>query len=150
MTEKAKISADAFVFIDGAGGDENRLTPQAEIQLLEYMQKKSPRQFENFINALPILGVDGSLADFGKKTDAVGKVFAKTGTGVSFNLATNKFFLTTQTLVGYIKAKNGDLIAFMIAVNNGQMPKIDDIFAIFEDQAQMAAIIYNNELFQKD
>jgi D-alanyl-D-alanine carboxypeptidase/D-alanyl-D-alanine-endopeptidase (penicillin-binding protein 4) len=141
VTEKAKISGNAFVFIDGAGGDENRLTPQAEIQLLEYMQKKPPEEFERYLSALPILGFDGSLADFGKNTNAVGKVFAKTGTGASFNLATNKFFLTTQALAGYIKTKNGDLIAFMIAVNNASMPKIEDVFAIFEDQAQMAALI---------
>ncbi len=140
-----KVSRNAFVFIDGAGGDENRLTPKAEVQLLEYIKKLPSAQFKNFYNALPILGVDGSLEDFGKNTGAVGKVRAKTGTGVSFNLAANQFFLTTQTLAGYIEGKNGRLIEFMVAVNNGAMPTINDIFPIFEDLSAITGVIYNQE-----
>jgi D-alanyl-D-alanine carboxypeptidase/D-alanyl-D-alanine-endopeptidase (penicillin-binding protein 4) len=143
IIQEVKISPDAFVFIDGAGGDENRLTPKAEIQLLEYMRKQ-PSLFRNFFNALPILGVDGSLADFGKTSHVVGKVHAKTGTGVSYNLATAKLFLTTQTLAGYIEGKNGHLIEFMISVNNGIMPEIKDIFPIFEDLSQISSIIYDS------
>jgi len=140
--EAVKLPPSTFVFIDGAGGDENRLTPNAEVQLLEYMRKK-PEKFQDFYNALPILGVDGSLEDFGKTTKAAGKVRAKTGTGVSFNLGTNQFFLTTQTLAGYIERKDGHLIEFMLSVNNGQMPEIKDIFPIFEDVSQITATIYD-------
>ncbi len=138
-----KISPHEFVFVDAAGGDNNRLTPRAEVQLLDYVRKLPPEQFQHFYEALPILGIDGSLEDVGKNTDAVGKIHAKTGTGVSYNLATQKFFLNTQALAGYIEGKNGHLIEFMIAVNNAQMPQIEDVFAIFEDQGQMTAIIYD-------
>src|SRR5690606_94286 len=31
VINELKISKDSFVFIDGAGGDENRLTPKAEV-----------------------------------------------------------------------------------------------------------------------
>ncbi len=143
VTDEVKVSPDAFVFIDGAGGDSNRLTPQAEIQLLQYVKNWPKEQFQRFYNALPILGVDGSLEDFGKKTAAVGKVRAKTGTGISFNLALGQFFLTSETLAGYIEGRDGHLYAFMISVNNATMPKIEDIFPIFEDQAQMSAEFYN-------
>ncbi|MBA3720939.1 MAG: D-alanyl-D-alanine carboxypeptidase/D-alanyl-D-alanine-endopeptidase [Parachlamydiaceae bacterium] len=142
VIEDVKISPDAFVFIDGAGGDENRVTPQSEVQLLEYVKKLPSKQFTSYMNSLPILGVDGSLEDFGKTTNAVGKVYAKTGTGVSYNLATNKYFLTTQALGGYIEGKNGQLILYMLAVNNGQMPTIEDIFPIFEDLCQVSSVIY--------
>lgn len=138
----AKISPDTFVFLDAAGGDENRLTPQAEVQMLEYVRNLPEKQFKMFLLALPILGVDGSMADFAKKTDAVGKVYTKPGTGVVFNTAVNKFFLTTQALGGYINGKNGHLIEFMLVVNNGKMPAIEDIFAIFEDESQITAIMY--------
>ncbi len=141
--QQVKVPADAFVFIDGAGGDENRLTPQAEVQLLEYMHKLPAKQFKNYYQALPILGVDGSLADFGKTTAAVGKVHAKTGTGVAFNLALGKFFLTTQTLAGYIDGKNGHLLLFMVSVNNGSMPTINDVIPIFEDLSQITGVIYD-------
>ncbi|MBS0650382.1 MAG: D-alanyl-D-alanine carboxypeptidase/D-alanyl-D-alanine-endopeptidase [Verrucomicrobia bacterium] len=141
---KVGVSPSAFVFIDAAGGNENRLTPQAEIQLLQYMSKLPSKQFQHFLNALPILGVDGSLEDFGKNSNGAGKVFAKTGTGAAFNLATGKFFLITQAYAGYIKGKNGHLFAYEVVVNNAQMPTINDIFAIFEDEAQLSSMIFDN------
>lgn len=144
VLQEVKISPDAFVFIDGAGGNENRLTPQAEIQLLEYIKKQKPEQFQHFYDALPILGVDGSLEDFGKKTKAVGKVRGKPGTGVAFNSATGKFFLITQALAGYVEGKNGHLIAYILVVNNATMPTIDDVFTMFEDDGKLSGIIYDH------
>lgn len=141
-----KLSETSFVFLDGAGGDENRLTPLAETQLLDYVNNQSKPKFATFYNALPILGVDGSLEDFAKNTPAVGKVRAKTGTGIAYNTATGKFLLTTQALAGYIEGKNGHLLEFMISVNNGNMNTIDDIFPVFEDESQMTAIIYDLSL----
>lgn len=138
-----KLSADAFVFVDAAGGNDNRLTPQAEVTLLEYIHKQPPTQFQHFFDALPILGVDGNLEDFGKETDAVGKVRAKPGTGISYNLATGKLFLITQALGGYIEGKNGHLFAYMLAVNNGKMPAIKDVFPIFEDVSQISSVFYD-------
>lgn len=143
IKEEVKLASGSYVFLDGAGGDDNRLTPQAEIELLHYLQKWPEKTFQKFYHGLPILGVDGSLSDYAKDTPAVGKVRAKTGTGVSFNLATHQFFLTTQTLAGYVEGQNGHLIEFMISVNNGQLPTMDDIFPIFEDISQMAAQIYD-------
>jgi len=140
--QEVKLSPDTFVFIDGAGGNENRLTPQAEVQLLTVVHKQNPTQFQRYFDALPILGVDGSLEDFAKKTEGVGKVRAKPGTGVALNLATNKFFLITQALGGYIEGKNGHLFAYVVVVNNAKMPTIDDIFAIFEDVSQLSNQIY--------
>ncbi len=144
IIKNLKLSQDSFVFIDGAGGNENRLTPQDEIILLDYMYKKSPSQFKNYFDALPILGVDGSLEDFAKNTKAVGKVRAKPGTGVALNLSTNRFFLITQALGGYIEGKNGHMLAYMVVVNNGSMPTIDDIFPIFEDVSLISSIIYDH------
>jgi serine-type D-Ala-D-Ala carboxypeptidase/endopeptidase (penicillin-binding protein 4) len=144
ITKKVKLSPDSFVFIDGAGGNENRLTPQDEVALLNYMYKKSPSQFRNYFDALPILGVDGSLADFAKNTKSVGKVRAKTGTSASFNLSTNQFFLITQALGGYIEGKNGHLLAYMVVVNNGSLPTINDIFPIFEDVSLISNSLYEN------
>lgn len=144
IVKNVKLSPDSFVFIDGAGGNENRLTPQGEISLLEYMHQKSAPQFTRYFDALPILGVDGSLEDFARKSPGAGKVRAKPGTGIAFNLATNKFFLITQALGGYIEGKNGHMLAYMVVVNNGTMPAIDDIFPIFEDVSQLSSMIYEH------
>jgi serine-type D-Ala-D-Ala carboxypeptidase/endopeptidase (penicillin-binding protein 4) len=137
-----KISEDDFVFLDAAGGNDNRLTPQAVVQLLEYVYHQSKVDFKKFRSAMPLLGVDGSLEDFGRQTEAKGKVWAKSGTGMLYNAATGKFFLTTQALAGYIEGKNGHLLAYMVVVNNAKMPAIEDIFAIFEDEAQISNVIY--------
>lgn len=136
--DQVKLSRDEFVFIDAAGGNENRLTPQAEVELLAFMQQKP-----YFLKALPNLGVDGSLEDFAKNTPAVGKVWAKTGTGVAFNLATGRYFLITQALAGYIQGKNNHLWAYMVVVNNAQMPTLDEILPIFEDLSQLSSHIYD-------
>lgn len=142
IEEEAKITRGNFVFTDAAGGENNRLTPQATIKLLDYIYRLPADQFQKFYQALPILGVDGSLADFGKTTEVVGKVYAKTGTGMYENLATQELFLAAQALAGYIMGKNGHLLQFMITINNGQVSEIQDVLATFEDQAQMTAIIY--------
>jgi len=139
----AKIPPNVFVFIDAAGGDNNRLTPKAEVQLLEYIKKLPADQFKTMYNALPILGVDGSLADFGKSTNAAGKMRAKPGTGMAFNLATHQYFLTTQAFAGYIEGKNGHLLTFMMAVNNANVTAVSDVFAVFEDLSQLSAAIYD-------
>lgn len=142
VIDDVKLPWDSFVFLDAAGGDENRLTPKAEVILLDFVKKKSP-YFQSFYEALPIQGVDGSLEDFAKNRAAKGKVRAKPGTGVTFNPSVGKFFLTTQALAGYVEGKNGHLLEFMLAVNNGTMPKIDDIFPIFEDLSQIMADTYD-------
>lgn len=143
VMDEAKISSMSFVFLDGAGGDENRLTPKAEVALLEYVRKQPKEKFQKYYDALPVLGVDGSLEDFGKKTNAVNKARAKPGTGVTYNAATGGFFLTTQAYTGYIEGKNGNLIEFMIVVNNADLTKIEDVIPIFEELAEMMGVIYD-------
>ncbi|MCE2983051.1 MAG: D-alanyl-D-alanine carboxypeptidase/D-alanyl-D-alanine-endopeptidase [Parachlamydia sp.] len=139
LTREVKLDPSTFVFVDAAGGNDNRLTPQTEVNLLSYLRKVP--FYQSFFQALPILGVDGSLADFGKQGQGVGRVHAKTGTGVSYNLALNQLFLTTQALSGYIQGKSNRLIEFMVVVNNAEMPAIEDIFPIFEDVSQAAVEI---------
>jgi D-alanyl-D-alanine carboxypeptidase/D-alanyl-D-alanine-endopeptidase (penicillin-binding protein 4) len=144
LTHVVGLSPNEFVFVDAAGGHGNRLTLQAEIKLLEHLHKQNPEQFQHFFDALPILGVDGSLEDFGKNTSAVRKVRAKTGTGVAFNFATGKLFLVTLAYAGYIEGKNGNLIAYEVIVNNGTMPTINDVLLFFEDEAQLSNLIYEH------
>ncbi len=111
--------------------------------LLDYVRRWPKQQFERYYNGLPILGVNGSIADFGQGSPAEGKVYAKTGTGIAFNPAAGQFFLTTMALTGFIKDKKKHLLEFMVVVNNGNMPDINDIFAIFDDECQMTIEFYN-------
>jgi D-alanyl-D-alanine carboxypeptidase/D-alanyl-D-alanine-endopeptidase (penicillin-binding protein 4) len=60
-----------------------------------------------FYAALPIAGVDGSLASRMRGTPAQGNVRAKTGT-----------MSNIRSLAGYVTAANGERLAFVILVNN--------------------------------
>ncbi len=144
LTDTVKIPETETVFGDAAGGDENRITPKAAIQLLEYERKLPQEQFKPFYDGLPILGVDGSLEEFGINTPGKGKVHSKPGTGVSYNLADGKLFLTTQALSGYIDGQNGHLWEYYVVVNNGNISTIEDIFPIFEEESLISSILYEH------
>jgi D-alanyl-D-alanine carboxypeptidase/D-alanyl-D-alanine-endopeptidase (penicillin-binding protein 4) len=89
--------------------------------------------------ALPILGVDGSLAESGRDLPAKGHVFAKTGTTVADGA------LKAQNLAGYIDAKSGRQLAFALFLNDaGPLQSIADVSAVFEDEATIANAIYES------
>ena len=137
------LTKNEFVFGDGAGGDANRLLPKAAMQLLTYMHNLPENQFKHFYNALPILGVDGSLAEAAKNTPAVGKVHGKTGTSLSYDFANQRIYSFSEALSGYIDAKNGHLLVFIIAVSNTPLATINDAFLIQKDVSKVASEIYN-------
>jgi serine-type D-Ala-D-Ala carboxypeptidase/endopeptidase (penicillin-binding protein 4) len=143
MADEVQVSPDSYVFADASGGDGNRLTPQAEVKLLEYVRSWPKERFQRFYNGLSILGVDGNLQNVGKGTSLVGKMYAKGGTGISYSLATDQYFLSTLVLAGYIEKMSEGLLEIVVGVNNANMPKINDIFPIYEDLSQISEEFYN-------
>ncbi|MFA7419384.1 MAG: D-alanyl-D-alanine carboxypeptidase/D-alanyl-D-alanine-endopeptidase [Melioribacteraceae bacterium] len=93
---------------DGSGLSYYNLTT-AELlsKVLVYMYNQENTTFDAFFNSLPIGGVDGTLSNRYKNSQARGNVFAKTGTisGVA-------------SLSGYIKTKKENWLAFSILVQN--------------------------------
>jgi D-alanyl-D-alanine carboxypeptidase/D-alanyl-D-alanine-endopeptidase (penicillin-binding protein 4) len=67
---------------DGEGGVRTDvISPSVAIRLLDHVMRSG--NFTAYLDALPVLGVDGSLADSSSNgSAAVGRVFAKTGTTV--------------------------------------------------------------------
>jgi D-alanyl-D-alanine carboxypeptidase/D-alanyl-D-alanine-endopeptidase (penicillin-binding protein 4) len=124
---------------DGQGGKRSDLvTPHSTSDVVDYWRGQD--EFQVFKQALPIMGVDGSLAQDGRNTTAKGKVFAKTGTLVDFDLLNNRLQLGTKGLGGYIRA-GGRLYPFGLYVNNARIESVQDIFAINEDLARIAAAL---------
>jgi len=127
---RAGIPNDQYVFYDGSGlSRQNLVTPHAVVELLEYASHQP--WGKAFRDTLPVAGIDGSLADRLKGTDAQGRVHGKTGAlgGV-------------KTLSGYLTTDHGEEIAFTILSNNFNVPakKITDaidaiVETIVEDQA---------------
>ncbi len=105
---------------------------------------KSPH-FAYLHNALPILGVDGSLTHFAAPDNAArGKVFAKTGTLIFGNLLNDRLVMLAKGLAGYITTAKGRQLAFALYVNNTPMETIDDLGRIGSDQGRICEVIYLN------
>lgn len=141
---KMGIETQAISISDGAGGDRGDLiSPEAVVQLLSFMHK-SPH-FEYLHNALPILGVDGSLTHFAAPDNAArGKVFAKTGTLIFGNLLNDRPIMLAKGLAGYMTTAKGRQLVFALYVNNTPMQTVDDLGRIGSDQGMICEVIYIN------
>jgi serine-type D-Ala-D-Ala carboxypeptidase/endopeptidase (penicillin-binding protein 4) len=103
---EAGIPRGMVLLQDGSGLSRSALvTPGASVQLLVYMARHRYRN--DFINALPVAGVDGTLRTRFKGTAAAGNLRAKTGS-----------LENVDTLSGYLTSKGNDRLAFSIMLNN--------------------------------
>ena len=100
------IRGDSLSIYDGSGLSRlNLVAPSQVVRLLDYMSRHP--YFDHFYRSLPVAGVDGTLMKRMKNTEAEGNVRAKTGT------------LTHMVaLSGYMKGRDGGLLAFSILSNN--------------------------------
>jgi D-alanyl-D-alanine carboxypeptidase/D-alanyl-D-alanine-endopeptidase (penicillin-binding protein 4) len=108
-------------FGGGAGGDNaDRATPRATVELLRAMAKRS--DWKVYKEALPILGVDGTLATVvSKDSPARGKVFAKTGTLTWSDRLNGRNLLRSKALAGVMESPRGELL-FAFFVNDVPLP----------------------------
>jgi serine-type D-Ala-D-Ala carboxypeptidase/endopeptidase (penicillin-binding protein 4) len=89
---------------------------------------------------LPVMGVNGSLANNCKNCLAKGKVFAKTGT-VSLPDYVNVGLVDNQSLGGYMEARPGHFHIFYLVVNGASAKNIEDAIKIFDDVNNIGAIL---------
>ncbi len=138
LTEHDGLDGNGFYFpTNGSGSPDSEASAKTTVKLLQFM--KDQPDFSPFFQSLPILGVDGSLAEFGSNSPARGKVFAKTGT----YLAAGK--IGAQVLAGYIGARSGRNLAYALYVNNagdaGVPPDLSRVLSVIEDEAEISTII---------
>lgn len=116
------VDTGAISFGGGAGGaNADKATPRATVQLLRAMQKRS--EWVAYKSALPILGVDGTLATVvGSDSPARGKVFAKTGTLFWDDSLNGRSMLTSKALAGVMTTKEGRELVFALFVNDVPLP----------------------------
>ena len=106
FARKIDIPPGEVSFADGSGLSRYTLvTPDALIKLLEFMA--GSRHFKDFFDALPVAGVDGTLADRFEHTVASGRIHAKTGSMEHVN-----------ALSGYMDLPGGGRLAFVIVAND--------------------------------
>jgi D-alanyl-D-alanine carboxypeptidase/D-alanyl-D-alanine-endopeptidase (penicillin-binding protein 4) len=104
--ERAGVITDEVTIRDGSGLSRLSLvTPVQIVNLLEFMYHHPA--FSSFFNSLPVAGADGTLSARMAGTCAEGNVRAKTG-----------FSTHNGSLSGYVRKKDGEMVAFSMLTNN--------------------------------
>ncbi len=105
VLEKFGIEKGTYAYMDGSGLSRyDYISPEQEVKILEAMTK-SP-YWEDWYEALPIAGVDGTLRNRMKGTAAEKNVHAKTGT-----------ISNVRGLSGYVTTASGERLVFSFIVN---------------------------------
>jgi D-alanyl-D-alanine carboxypeptidase/D-alanyl-D-alanine-endopeptidase (penicillin-binding protein 4) len=103
------------------GGNGDKVSPRATVQLLQAMRKRA--DWPAFEAALPVLGVDGTLAAaVDGKSPARGKVRGKTGTYTDRNLLLGRQHLRAKSLAGVMTTEKGKTLLFTLFVNDVLLP----------------------------
>ena len=104
------ISRDGFVVRDGSGLSRyNYLSPETIVRVLDVMRRDT--LFDVYYEALPVAGVDGTLANRMKGTYAEANAHAKTG-----------FVSQARSLSGYVTSADGRLLLYSLLCNNWTVP----------------------------
>ena len=106
---------------DGYGGAY--FTPDFVVRYLAWSRMQSWYGF--LLRGLPILGVDGTLADIQRSSPARGKVFAKTGTDGGDNDLSGGSTIE-KGLAGYTTTCSGRHVAFAFYLGAMNGPKDED------------------------
>lgn len=118
------IDAQDVAYRDGSGlSRHDYLTPRAVVRVLD-AARRAPWG-ELFRNALPVAGVDGTIANRMRGTSAAGNVRAKTGT-----------LDKARALSGYVTTADGQLLLFSLLANNYSVPtrdveRVQDLIATY-------------------
>jgi D-alanyl-D-alanine carboxypeptidase/D-alanyl-D-alanine-endopeptidase (penicillin-binding protein 4) len=116
------VDLNAISFGGGAGGAwADNVSPRAVVQLLQGMSKRD--EWPIYKSCLPVIGVDGTLADVISESPAKAKASAKTGTLTWFDAVNERWLLKSKALAGTMTTKNGTELHFAMIVNNVPLPK---------------------------
>jgi D-alanyl-D-alanine carboxypeptidase/D-alanyl-D-alanine-endopeptidase (penicillin-binding protein 4) len=144
MLKQIGVDVGAISFAGGAGGTRaDFVTPKAVIGLLTAMSKRP--DFATYYDAMPVLGVDGTLVDaVGPDSISRGKVAAKTGTLVWEDTLNDRLLLLSKAMSGYVTSATGRKLAIGIYLNNVSVKDNKQI----EDQGkvlgEIADLIYRS------
>ncbi|MCX5380497.1 D-alanyl-D-alanine carboxypeptidase/D-alanyl-D-alanine-endopeptidase [Streptomyces sp. NBC_00091] len=140
--DRVGVDREQVQLMDGRGGNPaDRATPQALVQMLAYWQGTPDAR--RFREALPILGVDGLLAENCRGCPARGKVFAKTGAAVGGDALNDRLAVGAITIAGYLDKGGGRFDPFYAGVTGAATPSADiaGVVAIANDLALISAYL---------
>ncbi|MGA8099259.1 MAG: D-alanyl-D-alanine carboxypeptidase/D-alanyl-D-alanine-endopeptidase [Candidatus Cybelea sp.] len=126
---------------DGEGSSAY-FTPDFMARYLAWARMQS--WYPALLRGLPIMGVDGTLADIQRTSPARGKVFAKTGTDDSTNYLNNGA-IVEKGLAGYITTRGGHHVAFAFYIGALNGPHDEDTGVVAgQILGAMAGATYEN------
>ncbi|MGD0975357.1 MAG: D-alanyl-D-alanine carboxypeptidase/D-alanyl-D-alanine-endopeptidase [Candidatus Korobacteraceae bacterium] len=138
---KAGLDLKSVSQADGEGGPGAAFTPDFMVRYLAYMAKQQYAEF--FIDALPVMGRDGTLQAMQQKSPAAGHVRAKTGTYVYYDGLNRGLLLLGKGLVGYIETRHRHKLAFAVYVNQVHLANIDEVENVGDLLGQIANAAYD-------
>jgi D-alanyl-D-alanine carboxypeptidase/D-alanyl-D-alanine-endopeptidase (penicillin-binding protein 4) len=143
--ERVGVDVETISFGGGAGGSRaDYTTPRATVALLHYMATRP--DFAVYHDALPTLGVDGTLAKaVSADSPARGKAFAKTGTLYWYNAMNSRMLLTSKALAGYLTTSHDRELAFAFFVNNVHLRDGVDAKSIGRDLGRLCEIVHEQQ-----
>jgi D-alanyl-D-alanine carboxypeptidase/D-alanyl-D-alanine-endopeptidase (penicillin-binding protein 4) len=136
----AGLGPESVSQLDGEGGIGSAFSPDFMVRYLAYMSRQPYGKL--FLDSLPALGRDGTLANLMQDSPAAGHVHAKTGSYVVSNPLNDGVILLAKGLVGYIDAANGHKLIFAAYVNLVPLRDMDDVAGVGESLAEMAEMAY--------
>jgi D-alanyl-D-alanine carboxypeptidase/D-alanyl-D-alanine-endopeptidase (penicillin-binding protein 4) len=105
------VADDAYVIADGSGLSRyDYVAPETLARILLGMARRP--DFDVFYRALPIAGVDGTIATRMRGTAAAGNVHAKTGS-----------IANVRSLSGYVTSADGERFVFVMIANHFTVPR---------------------------
>jgi D-alanyl-D-alanine carboxypeptidase/D-alanyl-D-alanine-endopeptidase (penicillin-binding protein 4) len=136
------VDVGTISFAGGAGGaNADAVTARATVQLLRGMAKRP--EYAVYRAGLPVLGVDGTLADVvGSDSPARGKVLAKTGTLSWRDLLNDRTLLTSKSVAGIMTTAQGRSLVFAIFVNDVPLPRGVETRREGQSLGKLCEIIY--------
>jgi D-alanyl-D-alanine carboxypeptidase/D-alanyl-D-alanine-endopeptidase (penicillin-binding protein 4) len=134
LFEKAGLDSPGGVDFQGL------YTANFFIKFLTYMSQQS--YFPEYRNALPIMGVDGSLAAVQPNSPAAGHVYAKTGT--AFGVGAGNVPHVDKALAGFIELPDGCFIVFAeFLAMDGQI-SLESVRRLDQVMGEIASVAYES------
>jgi serine-type D-Ala-D-Ala carboxypeptidase/endopeptidase (penicillin-binding protein 4) len=119
---------------------ENRYSADFFTQFLTHMLQQS--YFPKYLNALPIMGVDGSLADVQVNSPAAGHVYAKTGTAAS--LGAGNAAHVNKALAGFIELPDGRFLVFAVFLEMENQRGLEGVEQLNQVMGEIASVVYES------
>jgi D-alanyl-D-alanine carboxypeptidase/D-alanyl-D-alanine-endopeptidase (penicillin-binding protein 4) len=125
--------------MDGAGSDDQGRSSPAALATFYRAATQTPYA-QALFDSLPVLGKSGTMANVLPDSPAAGHAQVKTGNRVVGTPA-GQMIVLGNSLAGYIQAKSGRQLTFMIAVGNVPISSVAEFLQVTDDQARMVAAI---------